>query len=99
MHPWQQVIEELVSSSSIMNALHFTAKDAIGAIEEFVSRNVNPENQLPSGTLPGRNFCGTIHSQAALASVLHRSKLGECGDFVCVLDWILSCEDLMPNNP
>jgi hypothetical protein len=83
--PWQQVVEELVSSSSLMEALHFTTQDAIGAIEEFLSRNANSAKQPQGDVLPGQNFRGSVHSPAALASVMHRSKSGGSSEFVCVV--------------
>jgi hypothetical protein len=85
MRPWQQVVEEMVSSSDSMKSLHFTAQDAISAIEEFVSRSANLSARLKGDMFLGRNFRGVVHSQACLASMIHRSDSGESGDLVSTL--------------
>ena len=85
MRPWQQVIEELVSSSNSMKSLQYTAQDAILVIEEFVSRNPNLSAQLKGDMSLGRDFRGVVHSQACLASMIHRSDSGEGRDLVSTL--------------
>lgn len=77
MRPWQQVMMETMSSSISMKSLNFTAQDAISAIEEFVSRSPNLSERLKGDMSLGRNFRGVVHSQACLASVIHRSDSGD----------------------
>jgi hypothetical protein len=85
MRPWQQVVQDMVSSSKFMKSLHFTAQDAISAIEEFVSRSANLSARMQGDVFLGQNFGGVVHSQACLASMIHRFDSGESRDLVSTL--------------
>jgi hypothetical protein len=73
MRPWQRVIRDVISSSDPSDSFHYTVEDAIVAIEELVSRNVSLETLLKGDMSSGRNFWGTLHSEACLASMIHCS--------------------------
>jgi hypothetical protein len=85
MRPWQQVVGKLVSSSNSMERLGYKPQDAILAIEKFVSRNADLSARLKGDMSLGRNFHGTIHSQACLASIIHHSDFGNLVSTICNL--------------
>jgi len=66
MRPWTQVVKEVVSS----HPSTYTVQDAIGAIENVVSKSVKAEAQLKGDMC----FRGTLHCDACLASIIHRSN-------------------------
>jgi hypothetical protein len=71
MRPWKQAVKEIMSSSVMTQSFKCSEQEAIELIESLASRNANVEKRLKGDMSLGRNFRGTVHPQACLASFIH----------------------------
>jgi hypothetical protein len=77
MHPWRKLIEEIIPSARASDLRSFTANDAITAIEDVLSSNVDLAVRLADDGMKGCNFRGVLHCTACLVSVMHHPELVE----------------------
>jgi hypothetical protein len=74
MHPWRQVIKEIVSPSLQGESRNRHSEEVITAIEGILSENASLASRLDDSNPLDPDFRGTIHCGAWLASIIVRSS-------------------------
>jgi hypothetical protein len=86
MHPWRQVIKEIVSSSPLGKSRNHHSEEVITAIEGILSESASLASRLDDSNPLGTNFRGTIHCGAWLASVLVSPSVSQVFILLMYLD-------------